>query len=202
MDKFIDQINNFTGNPLITAFLIALIPLIELKGAIIWARASDIGFFISLITSYFGSTIVAVPIFFLLLPILNALKKVKWFNKFACKVEAYFQNKAEEIISKRKGGNLSAKRMKQIGVFIFVAIPLPMTGVWTGTAIAVFLNLKFKEAILPIILGNLVAGIIIAVLAELFSNYLNIILWILFGLAALLFVVFILKIILSKPKKG
>ena len=79
-------------------------------------------------------------------------------------------------------------------MFIFVAIPLPMTGVWTGTAIAVFLGLKFKQAFVPIALGNLVAGVIISVLAELCLTYLNIILLVMLIIAVVLFIVFIVKI--------
>ena len=140
-----------------------------------------------------------MPIFFLLRPILNLLKKVKWFNRFACKVEEYFRKKAEEV--KNRKGKLSESGIKQLGVFIFIAIPLPMTGVWTGTAIAVFLGLKFKEIILPVLGGNLVAGLIISLLAELFLPYVDIILYVLFALVVVMLIVFIVKIALTKPKE-
>ena len=135
------------------------------------------------------------------------MKKIKWFNKLAVKVENYFQDKAEETleenngVQKKKNGTF----LKQLGVFIFVAIPLPMTGVWTGTAIAVFLNLKFKQAVLPVIIGNLVAGLIISVLSAVCMYFwtiqvLDYILYALFALAAILLVVFIIKVLKSKPK--
>ena len=100
----------------------------------------------------------------------------------------------------------SETRLKQIAIFIFVAIPLPMTGVWMGTAIAVFLGLKFKESILPLALGNLVAGLIIALLAELLAaiwtiKALDYILYGLFALAILMLIVLIIKVALSKPNK-
>lgn len=199
MDAFIDSVNDLIGNPALTAMLVALVPLIELKGAILFARASGLGFLAALGASYLGSTIVAVPIFFLLRPILNLLKKVKWFNRFACKVEEYFRKKAEEV--KNRKGKLSESGIKQLGVFIFIAIPLPMTGVWTGTAIAVFLGLKFKEIILPVLGGNLVAGLIISLLAELFLPYVDIILYVLFALVVVMLIVFIVKIALTKPKE-
>lgn len=130
---------------------------------------------------------------------MNLLKKVKWFNRFACKVEEYFRKKAEEV--KNRKGKLSESGIKQLGVFIFIAIPLPMTGVWTGTAIAVFLGLKFKEIILPVLGGNLVAGLIISLLAELFLPYVDIILYVLFALVVVMLIVFIVKIALTKPKE-
>ena len=95
--------------------------------------------------------------------------------------------------------------LKQLGVFIFVAVPLPMTGVWTGTAIAVFLGLKFREAILPVVLGNLVAGLIIAALAEFCIavweiGSLDYVLWGLFALAAVLLIITVIKISTHKDE--
>ena len=200
MDNFIESVNNLIGNPALTAMLVSVIPLIELKGAILFARASGLGFFAALGASYIGSTIVFIPIFFLLRPILNLLKKIKWFNSFANKVEAYFQKKADEV--KNRKGKLGEAGIKMMGVFIFIAIPLPMTGVWTGTAIAVFLGLKFRQVILPVLGGNLIAGLIISVLAELFIDYVDYILYGLFALVVVMLVVFIVKVALTKPKKA
>ena len=69
--------------------------------------------------------------------------------------------KAQKIADKTNGSaTAEAKRIMMLSLFIFVAVPFPVTGVWTGTAIAVFLGLKFKESVLPIAGGNLIAGII------------------------------------------
>ena len=110
-------------------------------------------------------------------------------------------------MQKNKDGKkgLTNLSLKKLGVFIFVAIPLPMTGIWTGTAIAVFLGLKFKEAILPALIGNLVAGLIISVLAEVCLSIwtiavLDYILYGLFALAIILLIVVIIKIANSKPQ--
>ena len=97
---------------------------------------------------------------------------------------------------------MSERLIKQLGVFIFVAIPLPMTGVWTGTAIAVFLDLKFKDVILPIVVGNFIAGLLIcglSALCSLIGISLDLVLWILLGLALLMLVVFIIKVARKKP---
>ena len=78
-----------------------------------------------------------------------------------------------------------------------------MTGVWTGTAIAVFINLDFFKAFFAVAAGNLVAGLIISVLAELFLPYVDMILYSLFVIAAVMFVVFVVKIIKKgKSKNG
>lgn len=197
-------ISNLIGNDYIATVIMSFVPLMELKVAIVFAR-SFMGFGMALLLAYCGSTIIFFPIYWLLVPILNLLKKIKWFNGFATKVELYFKNKADTLLEKRnkkdKKSKISETLIKQLGVFIFVAIPLPMTGVWTGTAIAVFLGLKFSQAILPIAVGNLVAGTIISVLAEVCLPWLNYILYGLFGLAIISLIVTIIKVVLSKPKQ-
>ncbi len=200
-----ELISQLIGNDYIATLLMSAVPMIELKGAIVFAW-ERFGFLISFALAYLGSTIIFIPIFFLLIPILNLLKKIKFINKFAQKVEYYFQEKADQTLQKQQSKGkrgLSERLIKQLGVFIFVAIPLPMTGVWTGTAIAVFLNLKFKDVILPIVVGNLIAGLLISglsALCTLLSISLDLVLLILLGLALILLVVFIVKVCLKKPK--
>ncbi|MBR2617276.1 MAG: small multi-drug export protein, partial [Clostridia bacterium] len=159
------------------------------------------GFWESFGLSFLGSTAVFFILFFLLVPVLNLLKKWKFFRNFALAVETYIQEKAEKELVKRGSDNkLTPEKIKIIAVFLFVAIPLPMTGVWMGTGLAVFMNLKFKQAVLPIIVGNLIAGLIISLLAELFLAYVDIILYVLLGLAAIFLAFFIYKI-LKKSKE-
>ena len=209
MDGIIASIANLIGNNFIATAIVSFFPLIELKGGIVFARGVGYGFFEALGLSYLGSTIAFFPVFFLLIPILNLLKKAKWFNKFVLKIESYINGRAERSVKNGKGvsSEKSALKFKMLAVFIFVSIPLPMTGVWTGTAIAVFLGLKFKESILPIVAGNLIAGVIISLLAELFIAIWNIaaldyVLWALFGLAIIILVITIVKIVRQKPTAG
>ncbi len=189
----------------------SFVPLLELKAGIIFARSIGLDFFSAFGLAYVGSTVAFFLIFFLLRPILNLLKKIKFIGGFANKVENYFNEKAEQALAEQSDKNTKKKKsekfLKQLGVFIFVAIPLPMTGVWTGTAIAVFLNLKFKDAVLPVAIGNLVAGIIISLLAALClaiwpiqtaTLVLDIILYVLFALALILLAVFIFKVLRKK----
>ena len=93
-----------------------------------------------------------------------------------------------------------------LGVFIFVAIPLPMTGVWTGTAISVFLNLKFKHAVLPIVLGNFIAGLLISLLCVICLAFwsievLDYILYGLFVLVIIFLIITIIKVATNKSSK-
>ncbi len=203
MTEFITEL---VGNDLWATIVMSLVPLIELKGGIVFARLAGFDFFYAFLFAYIGSTLVFFPIYFLLKPILNLIKKIKIFSRLAFKVEDYFNSKADDALEKQtdKNKKTDGEFLKKLGVFIFVAIPLPMTGIWTGTAIAVFLNLKFKDAILPVVLGNFVAGAIISILAQVCIvlwdiNVLNYILYGLFALAIILLVVVIIKIAKRKP---
>ena len=88
-----------------------------------------------------------------------------------------------------------------IALLIFVAVPFPVTGVWTGTAVAVFLGLKFREAVMPLALGNLIAGSLITLLTFLFEAYVDLIIYCLFALAIVMLVVTVIKIAKSKPSE-
>lgn len=200
MEVVIQFLSKTFGSVLATV-LGSMIPLIELKGSIMFARGASLNFFEAFIYSYIGSTAMFFVIFFLLIPVLNLLKKWKFFRRLAEGVENYISVKAENEIKKRENSKLSITKIKMFAVFIFVAIPLPMTGVWMGSALAVFLGLKFREAVLPVAIGNLVAGLIISVLAEVFLEYVDIILGVLLVLAVILLVVFIIKVY-KAVKKG
>ncbi len=191
----------FGGNKIIATLFVSMFPLIELKGAIpigtglfemnLWATAG---------IAYLGSTLISIVVFFALIPVFGLLKKIKFIKRLVEKVEQIFKNKAEEIAKKTDGSAESeARKIMMISLFVFVAVPFPVTGVWTGTAIAVFLGLKFREAVLPIAGGNLIAGLIITVLTMFFKDYVNIIIYVLFAIAIVMLVVFIIKVVKSKP---
>ena len=203
MDAIIQFLADLFGAPLAT-FLGSMIPLIELKGSIMFGRSEQVGlnFFEAFGISFLGSTLVFFILFFLLVPVLNLLKKWKIFAKIALGVEDYISEKAQKQIDKQgKNTTLSATKIKTWAVFLFVAIPLPMTGVWMGTGLAVFMNLRFKEAVFPVVIGNFIAGLIISLLAELFLPYVDYILYALFALAAVFLVVFLVKIVKRGMRK-
>lgn len=197
----VEIISNLIGNEFWATLVMSFFPLIELKGGIVFARGAGMDFFNAFLLAFLGSTAVFFPIYFLLRPILELLKKIKFISKIAIKAESYCENKAIQAFSGKKNGN--TELLKQLAVFIFVAIPLPMTGVWTGTAIAVFLNLKFKRACVAVVLGNFVAGLIISLLAALCMAVwsiaaLDYILYALFALAIIFLVVLIIKVATQK----
>ena len=191
------------GSPYIAVILVSMFPLIELKGAIPvgMTEAFCLSILETSLMAYIGSTVIAVLIFFLLKPIFKLLKKIKIFNLVIRKLEGLFIHKAEKIAAKSSGCDVEkeAKRIMIIALLLFVAVPFPVTGIWTGTAIAVFLSLKFREAILPLALGNLIAGSIITLLTYLFAEYVDIIIYVLFALALIMLAYTIYKIVKSAP---
>lgn len=193
----------FGGNTYAATLFVSMFPLIELKGAIpIGTGLFGMPLWQTSLVAYLGSTIVSVAEFFLLIPVFNLLKRISFIKKLVLKVEGIFARKAEEIAKKTEGSaEKEAKKIMLWSLFVFVAVPFPVTGVWTGTAIAVFLGLKFHESVLPIAAGNLVAGGIITLLTFLLGEkYTNYLIYALFVIALIMFVVFIVKIVRSEPK--
>ena len=81
--------------------------------------------------------------------------------------------KIDENISKndlKKDKNMDSLKKRILSVFIFVALPFPFTGVWTGSCLAVALGLNFWQSTTTVVLGNVVAGIIIAIVSSLFGD--------------------------------
>ena len=194
-------LQSFTGSPFLTVILLSMFPLIELKGAIPVGEALGLNLWQVAGLSYIGSTLVSVPIFFLLVPVFNLLKRFKPVSALIERTEGVFRRRAKRIAESGNADEGAAvRRMLKWGIYGFVAIPLPLTGVWTGTAIAVFLNMKFKDVILPVSLGNLTAGTVITLLTFLFRDYVEYIILGIFAVAIVMLAVFIIKVATEKPE--
>ena len=89
---------------------------------------------------------------------------------------------------------------KIVGVFIFVAIPLPLTGVWTGTCVALFIGLDFVSTCISVILGNIVAGLLITLILEFFPWLNNWLFYIFLGIIALTILYELVKYLILKKK--
>lgn len=139
-------------------FLISMVPLVELRGAIPVAVGLDLGLpeWLILIIAIIGN-ILPVPIIFLF-----SRKVLDWGSKQKWKP---FKQFCDFCLKKgEKGGKKLLKKAGDKGVyfalFLFVAIPIPGTGAWTGTLAASILDLDFKKTMLTVISGILVAGLI------------------------------------------
>lgn len=201
-EAIVNFFRDLFGNDYLTTFFIALLPIVELRGAVPVAFTMGLSWWQAFGLAYIGSSIVAPILLLLLKPVLELLKKVKFFNRFATAIESMFQDKAKAIADKAGKSDSARKEewIKILGVFTFVALPIPLTGVWTGTAVAVFLGVKFWKALGAILLGNFTAGVIMTLLSVFCAKYLDTILMVFFILVILLLALFIAKVVIRMVK--
>ena len=131
-------------------FLISMVPLIELRGAIPYA----VGFHLPLLPSYVIAIIgnmIPVPIIYLF------ARRVLIWGKDKPVIGKFFT-----FCLEKGGKKLQAKagRGLFLALMLFVGIPLPGTGAWTGTLAASLLDMDFKSSVIAVLLGVLLAGII------------------------------------------
>lgn len=203
-ESIVEFFRNLFGNDYITLFFVSAVPFVELRGSIlIGLGGMQINDYLVWLLSWIGSTLVGVILFFILKPILNLLKKVKWFKKFVDKVENIILEKSASISAKadKEQSEKTAGKVKTLGVMGFVAIPLPLTGTWTGTGIAVFLGMSFKQTMIAVACGNLIASTIIFILGKLFSAYIDVIIYCLAGLILLVIISYIIKLTVKSKKQ-
>ena len=133
-----------------------MVPLIELRGAIPYA----VGFKLPLLPSYIiailGNMLPVPFIFFFARKILEWGKDKKFTKKFFtfCLEKG---NKGGKKLQEKAGRNV------YLALFLFVGIPLPGTGAWTGTLAASFLDMDFKKSVIACMCGVLLAGVIMGV---------------------------------------
>ena len=134
-------------------FLISMVPLIELRGAIPVSQAMQLPIIPSYIICILGNMI-PVPIIYLF-----ARKFLEWGQnkKIIGGICRFFLEKGTKA-----GDKLQSKAGRGIflALLLFVGITLPGTGAWTGTLAASFLNMKFKQTVIAVMLGVLLAGLI------------------------------------------
>lgn len=132
-------------------FIISLMPVLELRGGLIAASLLGVKPLTGYIVSIIGNLI---PVPFILLFIAKIIDwmescKIKWMKKIA----KWLRNKADK-------NKTSIEKYGYIGLILFVGIPLPGTGAWTGCLVASLLNLNRKKSFLCVLVGVLMASII------------------------------------------
>ena len=140
----------------IITFVISMLPVVELRGAIpVGIMAFKIPWYWTYIVSVLGN-MVPVPIILLFVErVIKWMKTTKRLNKVGVWLEAKAEKNTPKI-----------QRFEVFGLMIFVAIPLPMTGAWTGALVAALTGMKFKNAMISIAGGVLIAGVIVTLICE------------------------------------
>lgn len=140
----------------ILAFLISMVPIIELRGGVPIAMGMGIGYFPALLICIVGNMLPVPFIYFFARKFLSWGSRQKFIGKFCsfCLVKG-----------ERAGQKLVAKTGRKglfVALLLFVGIPIPGTGAWTGTLGASFLDMGFKSTVLAVSLGVILAGCIMA----------------------------------------
>lgn len=133
-------------------FIISLLPILELRGGLVAASLLDLPMWTSLIVCLIANAIIIPFVLFLMEYIIKLLSHIKIFKKFF----DWWTNKAlkkKDIIEK----------YGYVGIMLFVAIPLPGSGAWTGCLLAVLLGLDKKKSFIAASIGILIAAAIMLI---------------------------------------
>ncbi len=135
-------------------FFVSMVPLIELRGGVPFAVGMGLDYWTALIVCVIGNMLPVPIIYFFARKVLLWGQDKKFIGKFFC----FCLEKGEH------GGQKLTKAAGRGGLFValmlFVGIPLPGTGAWTGTLAASFLNMGIKSTTLAVVLGVIIAGLI------------------------------------------
>ena len=127
----------------------AMVPVIELRGAIPYGIIRQLHPWFVFLLAWIGSTLIIAPVYYLFTPCMDLLERTP-------SIGPIFRRFRERIV--RKGNKLG--RVEFVGLLLFVGVPLPGTGAWTGAMIASVMKMSFRSSFVAITLGNIMAGLI------------------------------------------
>ena len=199
MDEIISIIQNFLSDvfvhPQIVIVLIAILPIVEARLAIPMAFGYGLPWYECWAWGFLGSSLITPLLLLVLIPFIKWLSTTKLFKKIGDALYSKFENKSKQIDEK------ASNAKKFWGLVLFVAIPLPLTGVWTGCAVASILKMKYPQALGAVILGNFIASSIMTLLcAFLPENIINYVITAIGIIALIVVVILLIKIFTYKKK--
>ena len=138
----------------IYTFLLSMVPIIELRGAIPLGAALGLPWYVNYIVCVIGNFLPVPFILLFIRAILNWMKKVPKLDKIALWLEERAAKKSDKV-----------SKYATIGLMLFVAIPAPGTGAWTGSLIAALMEMRLKHSLLSALCGVLIAGAVVSAIA-------------------------------------
>ena len=135
-------------------FIISMVPILELRGGLLAASVLNINITRALWICIIGNIIPVPFILLLITPIFNWLKQTKTFRPMVETMEARALSTREQV-----------EKYEFWGLVLFVGIPLPGTGAWTGSLLAALLGMKFKKAFPAVLLGIALASVIMSIVS-------------------------------------
>jgi uncharacterized membrane protein len=144
-----------SGGKELGVFLCSMVPVIELRGAIPLGWATNIPWWLTYLLAVAGNMLPVPFILLLIRQVLTVMEKmpIKFVRAFA----AWLRRKAEKNTDK-------IQRFGFWGLCFFIAIPLPVTGAWTGSLVAATIRMNFWRAMLSALLGVMIAGVIVTLI--------------------------------------
>lgn len=154
-ESLVNSLNSAGIHPQIITLLVSMIPLLELRGSIIVAGGIlGLPFIQTYVIAVLGNMIPIPFILMFIKKIFDWMKTRPKLSKFPVWVENKAMKKSEQI-----------EKYGYLGLMLFVAIPLPGTGAWTGALLAVLFNLKPLKSLLFILLGVAIAGLVMSLVS-------------------------------------
>lgn len=150
---FMNTLGQFVSREIVI-FIISMIPILELRGGLLVASLLDVSITTAIPICIVGNII---PIPFILLFIKQIFK---WLKKIKL-----FRGMVERMETKAMGKSDTIKKYEFWGLMLFVGIPLPGTGAWTGSLIAALLDIDFKKAVLAELCGIIIATVIMSIVS-------------------------------------
>ena len=147
-EQLIEAVRGWGLPPEAVTLVIAMFPIVELRGAIPWALTiGALEWQRAYLLSVVGNMIPVIPLLLFLGPVSEALRRLTLFDRFF-----------NWLFKRTRHRSRAFERFGALGLALFVAIPLPITGAWTGSAAAFLLGIPFRTAFPFILIGVCVAG--------------------------------------------
>lgn len=137
---------------MLLTFLISMVPVIELRGAVPVGYGRGLNIWVAVSVSIIGN----------LLPVPFIIVFIRRIFAFIRKINVKFDGMVTRLEKRAENKSDVVKKYSFWGLFLLVAIPLPGTGAWTGALVAAMLDMRLKRAMPAIILGVVAAGIVVA----------------------------------------
>ena len=151
---FVQWLTNTTAGDFVMTMLVSMVPVVELRGGIPYGVAAGLPVWQAYIAAFIGNLI---PVPFILVYIRRIFK---WIRQHMPKLNSFI----DKLEKKAHLKGATMMKYQYLGLAIFIAIPLPGTGAWTGALAAAFLDMRLKKAFPAAVLGVAVAGFLISIL--------------------------------------
>lgn len=149
--EFLEWLRETELGAMVSTILVSMVPVLELRGGIPWGVAHGLSHFAAFVCAVIGNMI---PLPFIVVYIRRIFK---WMRRHLPQLD----HMVDRLEAKAHLKGRKVTKYRYLGLMIFVAIPLPGTGGWTGALVAAFLDMRLRRTLPAIFAGVLIAGFLI-----------------------------------------